>query len=283
MCAQMLGKTKLALVPAQPEWLHTCLHLDARGFTTGPMPSQSRVVTCRIDVFDPALHVESSDGGTVSVPLGPDRCVADIWAGYSAALADLGIDADIWEKPQELADVTPFSGNRHDCTIVAEDAQRFHRVLCSVSEVLEEFRSNFFGRSGVQFWWGGFDLAALLFTGQHVPAPDDRGYIMRYDLDAEHMNAGFWPGDDAAPYPGFYAYIVPQPEGCATAPVSPQHAGWVEEMGEWTLPYDAVAASDDPRATILEFLTSVYGVAVTNAGWNADRFTYTAPPVSRRA
>ena len=49
---------------------------------------------------------------------------------------------------------------------MAEQAQRFHRVLSSVNAVFEEFRSPFFGRSGVQFWWGGFDLAVLLFNGR---------------------------------------------------------------------------------------------------------------------
>jgi hypothetical protein len=283
MCAQMLGKTKLALVPPQPEWLHACLLLDGHGFTTGPMPAGCRVVTCGIDVFASTLWARCSDGTEAAVRIGPDKCVADIWAEYSAALATLGVEADIWEKPQELTDITPFSENRHDCVLVAEQAQRFHRALCSINAVLEEFRSRFFGRSGVQFWWGAFDLTVLLFTGEHTAPPDDRGYIMRYDLDAEHMNAGFWPGDDSAPSPGFYAYIVPQPEGCATAPIGPLHAGWVEAMGEWLMPYEAVRTSDDPRAMLLEFLTSVYGVAVSNAGWDAGRFTYTTPPATARA
>ena len=155
----------------------------------------------------------------------PDRSVADIWSGFRDALAGLGLDLDIWEKPQEVADTTPFSENTHDCTFVAEDAQRFYRVLASTNSVFEEFRSRFFGRSGVQFWWGGFDFAVLLFTGNHEAAPDDRGYIMRYDLDAEHMNAGFWPGDDNAPYPAFYAYLVPRPDGCETAPIGPELRG----------------------------------------------------------
>jgi hypothetical protein len=283
MCAQMLGKTKLALMPPQPEWLHACLYLDARGFSTGPMPAGSRVLTCGIDVFAGTMWIRSSDGRESAVPIGPDRCVAEIWAQYASSFADLGIHPDIWDKPQELTDVTPFGENRHDCTLDAEQAQRFHRVLCSINSVFEEFRSSFFGRSGVQFWWGAFDLTVLLFNGEHAVAPDDRGYIMRYDLDAEHMNAGFWPGDDSAPSPGFYAYIVPQPEGCAVAPIAPAHAGWVESMGEWLMPYDAVRTCDDPRAAILEFLASVYGVAVSNAGWDAGRFAYATPPAPSRS
>jgi len=281
MCAQMLGKTRLALAPPQPEWLHTCLYLDGRGFTTGAMPSGTRVVTAGIDVFEALMWVESSDGREAFVPLGDGRCVAEIWAHYQDALESVGISAGIWDKPQEIADTTPFSENTHDCILIAADAQRFHRVLTSVSAVFEEFRSGFFGRSGVQFWWGAFDLAVLLFNGRHASAPEDRGYIMCYDLDAEHLNAGFWPGDDTAPTPGFYAYLVPQPPGCELAPIGPEHAGWVEAMGEWMMPYEAVRTCDDPAAAIREFLGSVYDFATTQAGWSASDLAYTRPPAPK--
>jgi len=62
MCAQMLGKTRLALAPPQPEWLHACLYLDARGFTTGAMPYGEMVATAEIDVFDSVLWIATSDG-----------------------------------------------------------------------------------------------------------------------------------------------------------------------------------------------------------------------------
>jgi hypothetical protein len=282
MCAQMLGKLRLALAPPQPEWLHTCLYLDARGFTTGAMPWASHVITAGIDVFDSALWIDMSDGRRSTVSIGPNRCVAEIWDDFHALLADLEIAVDIWEKPQELADTTPFSENRHDCTFDSAHARRFHRLLCTIDGVFEEFRSTYFGRSSIQYWWGASDFAVLLFTGKHLDAPDDRGYIMRYDLDAEHLNAGFWPGDDNAPHAGFFGYLVPRPDGCEVAPMEPGHAGWVEAMGEWIMPYEAVRTCDDPRGAVLDFLRSVYRVAVESGGWDAAAFTYTAPPAPRR-
>ncbi len=282
MCAQMLGKLRLALAPPQPEWLHTCLYLDARGFTTGAMPYGDRVIKAGIDVFDSAITVRSSDGRSAAVMIGPTRCVADIWGDFELALAGLGVVADIWEKPQELADTTPFSENRHDCTFDALQAQRFHGLLCTIDGVYEEFRSGFFGRTSIQYWWGASDFAVLLFTGVHLQAPDDRGYIMRYDLDAEHYNAGFWPGDDSSPDPIFYGYLVPRPDGCEVAPMEPEHAGWVEAMGEWILPYEAVRTAPDPRKALMEFLRAVYRVATTHGGWNAAQFEYATPPPARR-
>jgi len=282
MCTQMLGKARLALAPPQPEWLHSCLYLEGHGFTTGPMPHGSLVVSMGIDVFSSELWIRSSDGEHAAVPIGPSRCVADIWTDFHLALGRLGLGVDIWEKPQEIADTTPLSENRHDCTFDAPQAQRFHRALSSVFGVLEEFRSQFFGRSGVQFWWGAFDLAVLLFNGRHASAPDDRGYIMRYDLDAEHLNAGFWPGDDNAPEAGFYAYLVPRPDGCEIAPIEPAHAGWVESMGEWMMSYEAVRTCDDPRQALLDFLNSVYRFASGLDGWAPPSFEYEQPPAPKR-
>lgn len=280
MCSQMLGKLRLALAPPQPEWLNACLALDARGFTTGPMPYRTRVITCRIDVFDSAIVLESSDGANRRLPI-VDRCVSDVWSEFEAELGALGVDVALWEAPQETSDKTPFSENRHDCVIDADAAQRFHRLLCTLDGVFEEFRSTFFGRTGVQFWWGAFDFAVLLFSGKKLDAPDDKGYIMRYDLDAEHLNAGFWPGDDTSPDPIFYGYLVPRPDGCDVAPMEPEHASWVEAMEEWVLPYEAVRNSPDPRKALLGFLESVYRVAVTQGGWDAEAFRYTAPPGTR--
>lgn len=277
MCAQMIGKARLALCPPQPEWLHTCLYLDGRGLTTGGMPHEKGVVAMGIDVYAPAIYIRTSDGRKGDVPLAPGQCVADIWADFRASLDRLGLDLDIWEKPQEVPDTTPFSRNRHDCTMVAADAQRFLRLLASIDSVLEQFRSRFFGRSGVQFWWGGFDLAVLLFTGKHEKPPEDRGYIMRHDLDAEHLNAGFWPGDDANPYPGFYGYLVPRPYGCENAPFTSGSAGWVEAMGEWVLPYEAVRTSVDPPGALLSFLEDVYGVATSLGGWDVHALSYERP------
>ena len=283
LCAQMIGKARLALAPPQPEWLHACLYLSPRGFSTGPIPEGARTVAMGIDLFEPSIWLRASDGRAASVSLASGRCVAEIWSGFGQALARLGLDLDIWEKPQEVPDTTVFSANTHDRIFVPEQAQRFHRVLSAVNGVFEEFRSEFFGRTGVQFWWGSFDLAVLLFSGKKLPGPDDQGYILHSDLDAEHLNAGFWAGSDSSPDAGFYGYLVPRPPGCATAPIEPEHAGWVEAMGEWIMPYEAVRSCPDPRGAVRDFLRSVYRVACSEGGWDSQSFEYTRPARPTRA
>ena len=283
MVSQMVGKVRLALAPPQPGWLNTCLFLGDRGFTTGAMPFGTGVVTIGIDLYDSVIRIGVSDGREATVRVGPNRSVAEIWADFRAALAGLAIDLDLWDKPQEVADTTPFSKNTHDRTIHPEHALRFHRVMCAIDGVFEEFRSSFFGRTGVQFWWGGFDFTVLLFNGNRATPPPDRGYILRYDLDSEHLNAGFWPGDDSSPEAQVYAYISPRPDGCEVAEVEPATAAWAEALGEWAMPYERVRTSEDPRRAILDFLRSVYRVAVTNGGWDADAYRYSAPsPALRR-
>jgi hypothetical protein len=82
---------------------------------------------------------------------------------------------------------------------------------------------------------------------------------------------------DASPHAGFYAYLALQPSDCASAPIQPEQAGWVETMGEWMMPYEAVRACPDPRGAVLEFLRSVYRVALTEGGWDGPAFEYTRP------
>ena len=59
---QMLGKLRVALSPAQPNWMFTALLMTARGITTGPMPWRERMVQASLDVFTSELSIEMSDG-----------------------------------------------------------------------------------------------------------------------------------------------------------------------------------------------------------------------------
>ena len=282
MYTQMAGKVRLALAPVQAEWLASCLYMTARGLTTGPMPYGDLAVELAFDFYDHTLSVLVSDGRVRAIPLGPARTVAAFYRNLVDAFADLGLKVEIWSKPQELDDTTPFEKNEHDCSYDAGQVLRWFTVMSAVNNVFDEWRSRFFGRTGLQFWWGAFDLGVLRFTGKHIDPPQDRGYIMRYDLDAEFMNAGFWPGDEKSPEPVFYAYLNPQPRGCELASIDPSSAAWVETMGEWILPYEEVRASPDPRKTLTGFLDCIYGLAGELGGWDLADFEYAKPKAPSR-
>jgi uncharacterized protein DUF5996 len=276
MYAQMLGKLRVALSPPQPNWMFTALLLTARGITTGPVPHRERSVQASLDVFSSELVVECSDGESRRIALVPARTIAEIFADFRAALQALEITAKLSPVPQEVADVTPFDEDRRPAAYEPADAQRWFRVVTATGGIFDAWRAHFFGRSGIQLWWGAFDLALLLFNGKHVTPPDDRGYLMRYDLDAELMNVGFYPGDEkAAPF--FYGYIFPQPEDSAGLPIAPATASWSDAIKEWVLPYDAVRTSADPAAAIGAFLDSIYAACGSAAGWDRAALSYVAP------
>ncbi len=274
---QILGKMKLALAPVQPEWLAASLEVGARGLTTGAMPWGTASVEVSLDFVDHVLRMALSDGRFAEFSLADGPTVAAVWAWATGVLADLGVEADLWDKPQEVEDTTRMSTDTRPVEYDTDAVAQWWTVISAVRGVFDEWRSPFFGRTHVPFWWGAFDLAVLRFTGKKAVAPEDRGYIMRYDLDAEFMNAGFWPGDQSAPGPIFYAYIYPKPPGCELASINPSGAAWIEQMGEWVMPYETALRSGDPRQAITDFLDCIYGIAGEYGGWDLPSFTYKEP------
>jgi hypothetical protein len=278
---QLLGKLRVALSPAQPNWMFTALSLSARGVTTGPMPWRGTSVEASFDVFSSELLVERSNGESRRIPLLPVRTVAEIYAELQAALEALGVECTIFPVPQELADVTPFDEDHRPAEYDPAPVVRWFTAATATATIFDEWRAHFFGRTGIQLWWGALDVALLLFNGKHVAAPIDRGYIMKYDLDAELMNVGLYFGDETnAPF--FYGYIYPEPPGAEHLPMAPAAASWSTAIKEWVLPYDAVRNSADPASEIHAFLDAIYEQCVLAAGWNRDALSYSAPKRARR-
>jgi hypothetical protein len=244
--AQMLGKLRLAMAPHQPNFLFTSLALTPRGFTTGAMPSDLLSVQASIDVFAAEMILESSDGRERRITLAAPRTVAQVFAELHAGLRAMRVEVALSPIPQEIPDRTPLDTDERPAIFEPFDAQRWLAVVTATNAVFDRWRSHFFGRMGIQLWWDAFDFALLLFSGKHVEAPTNRGYLFKYDLDAEMMNVGFYPGD-AANLAVFYGYIYPQPTACSTISIAPENATWSDALGEWILPYEAVRTSEVPH------------------------------------
>ena len=109
------------------------------------------------------------------------------------------------------------------------------------------------------------------FSGRTAPPhaggipnfPDD---VAREAHSHEVTSVGFWPATRVAPTPIFYAYAYPTPDGFAEAVVNPPEAFRLAELGEFALPYDAVATADDPDAYLMSFLESTHAAAADLAG-----------------
>jgi hypothetical protein len=270
MYTQVLGKIRLELTPFEPEWANVALYVTPRGLTTSAVPYGLQCFDAELDLLDHEVILRSSDGGVENVPLqGQD--VADFYQEVLAALGRLGISVTINELPQEVPDPIPFSDDRVHHSYDPTYAHRFWQVLVRVDTVMKEYRAAFTGKaSPVHFFWGTFDLATTRFSGRPADPPPGAGIILRKAEDAEQIATGFWPGDARTPFPAFYAYGYPKPGGCETVACRPAAASWVEQAGLFVLPYDAVREAADPRATILEFLDSVYDALARLMGWPPD-------------
>jgi hypothetical protein len=269
---QMLGKLRVALSPAQPNWMFTSLALTARGLTTGAMPWHGTSVQASLDVFSSEIVVERSNGSARRISLVPVRTVAEIYADLQTALSEVGVSCTLSPIPQELPDVTPLDGDHRVAEYDPTYVLRWFRAATATASILDEWRAHFFGRSGIQVWWG----ALLLFSGKRVTPPTDRGYIMKYDLDAELMNVGLYYGDETTP-PFFYGYIYPEPPAPETLPIAPLSAAWSSTSKEWVLPYQAVRSASSPAAELKAFLDAIYAQCIASAGWDRNALSYAAP------
>ena len=62
MWMQIVGKTRLALAPAENHWWHVPLYVSARGLMTTSMPYGTRAFDVEFDFIDHRLRIRTSDG-----------------------------------------------------------------------------------------------------------------------------------------------------------------------------------------------------------------------------
>lgn len=272
MWTQIVGKIRLALSPPLNHWWQSALYVTPRGLTTGSIPFGSHTFELTFDFFHHHLRIETSDGITRMIALAP-RSVADFYREVMGTLRALGIEVQIWTRPQEVADPIPFDQDYTHAAYDAECAQRFWRILVQADRVMMTFRSRFIGKSSpVHFFWGSFDLAVTRFSSHVAPehpggVPGMADWVTREAYSHEVSSCGFWPGS-ASVDPLFYAYAYPSPDGFKDYRVQPQEACFSELMGEFILPYEAVRRAEDPDATLLAFLQSTYEAAAALGNWD---------------
>jgi len=268
---QIVGKVRLAHAPMLNHWWHATLYVSPRGLTTSVVPYRRGAFDVEFDFLDHVLVIRSSEGGIRRVPLEP-RSVADFYTETMAALGELGIETAIRASPNEVADAIPFAEDHVHASYDPPAAQQFWRQLVQADRVLGEFRSRFVGKaSPVHFFWGAMDIAHTRFSGRPAPphpggVPNCPDWVMVEGYSKELSSCGFWPGggEEGA----FYAYTYPEPDGYAEHPVRPSGAFYRRELGEFLLPYEAVAESADPDAALSEFLHTTYEAAAEHGRWD---------------
>jgi len=266
---QVLGKLAVALAPPEPQLQHAALRLSARGWETLPLPAPdgSGALVVTLDLHRHEGVVEHSDGCARRVPLAPDRPVGQVTREMLAAVRGLGGPVKIDPTPQETPWTTPLDEDEEHATYQPAQVAAYFAAATRAALVLTALRAPYRGRSTpVNAWWGSFDLAVSLFSGQPVDPPS-ADFIMRNAGDAQQIEVGWWPGDGRYPRAAFYAYAYPAPEGFATATLSPAAAHWDTGLSEYVLDWHDVRIAPDPHTAALEFARSAVRHACAVCGW----------------
>lgn len=272
---QIVGKVRMEASPWINHSWSTPLYVTSRGLTTSPFPHAGRTLEIAFDFVDHRLPIRSSDGRTASLDLEP-RTVASFYEELSDTLADLGFDVSIHPVPNEIPDPIPFPEDDVHGTYDPDHAHALWQALVQADRVMKEFRAAFLGKaSPVHYFWGAPDLAVTRFSGREAPEhpggiPNLPDEVTREAYSHEVSSAGFWPGNRESPDPIFYSYAYPAPDGFSEAEVRPEAAFWLEDLGEFVLPYDAVRSAASPDDELYAFLQSAYEAAADLAGWDRD-------------
>jgi len=279
MWTQIAGKIRLAKSPWVNHSWHVTLYVTASGLTTSPIPYDTRTFQIDFDFIRHQLTIESSDGGVGGLPL-KAQSVAAFYKGLMEEMGKLDLNVDIHKKPNEVMDAIRFDQDESHSAYDPEYASRFWRILVQADRVFKRFRSRFIGKcSPVHFFWGAPDLAVTRFSGRQAPehpggVPNLPDSIAREAYSHEVSSCGFWPGGGPVPYPVFYSYAYPEPNGFSAAAVKPAEALYSTDLREFILPYDAVRQSASPDDTLLDFLQTTYDAAASLAGWNRDELEH---------
>lgn len=173
---QMVGKTRLALAPFRHHWWHVTLYVTVDGLSTGMVPvGDGRTVEVRLDLREHAVRVVDNRGAAQRFAVLPRFACADFHDALVAALAALGVQADLDMRPYDLDGPAFFEDHDHD-TYDADAVGRYAQVLRSSTVVLDEFSGRFNGKqSPVHLFWHSFDLAHARFSGRRAPQGRGQG------------------------------------------------------------------------------------------------------------
>ncbi len=272
--AQIVGKVRMALVPARNHWWHVTLYVTERGLSTGPMPYGQRDINVELDFLKHRAHVRSSDGRQADFALTERPACADFYEGFFGALNAIDVRVTIHPEPFDLGESPALHADRVNASYDAWAVERYWQILASTQRVLRHFEASFTGKaSPVHLFWHSFDLAYARFSGRPAPQDEDVDPVTAEAYSHEVIAFGFWPGDDrSSPFPAFYSYTAPEPDGLAEQPLGDTGAAW-QDTGKGSLAvltYDALRRAEDPAQTLLAFFEAAYLAGARSAHWDIE-------------
>ena len=277
LVSQMLGKFKLAEMPAQPDWQQVTLPLTAQGFTTGLVPCANAACTVTIDLFDSTVAAMSTDGRRSSFELRDGRSIADYYADFQRMLEEIGADARINPVPQEMGITTPFDENDEPRRYDAAEAREGFGMFAFAYRAILGFLSGFRCKTALpSLFWGTFDVTGVLYSGKPAPFPGE-GIIEKVAFDEELIEFGFWPGDEAEDDPSFFVLPYPFVEEDLSHTLKESSLGFYStEKAEYFLPLEKALGSSDPETEIASFFEEAFHVLSNRGDWEKKEW-FTAP------
>jgi hypothetical protein len=267
---QVLGKLAAELAPPEPQLQHAALRLTARGWETEPLPAPdgAGAFVVALDLHRHEALVETSAGKRQAVPLAPDRSVGEVTRELLAAVGAVAGEAKIDFEPQEVAWTVPLDQDSEHATYDQQAVADYFAMATRAAQVLAAFRAPWRGRSTpVNAWWGSFDLAVSLFSGDPATPPSD-DFIMRNAMDAQEVAVGWWPGDPKHGGAAFYAYAHPANPSFPGGDLGVPGSRWDGDLGEYVLEWEAVVTAPDPFGLALGFAQSAFRHACATCGWD---------------
>lgn len=255
---QILGKLAVKLAPPEPQLQHAALRLTARGWETQPLPAPdgSGAIVAALDLRRHLALIEHSDGRDWEFALADGLPVGELTRALLSAVRELIGPVAIDPTPQEVDWTVPLDEDEEHRTYDPAQVERYFACATAAALILAEYRAPFRGRSTpVNAWWGSFDLAVNLFSGQPA-TPPSTDFIMRNAMDSQEVAVGWWPGDARYGKSAFYAYAHPAPDHYSEAALSPSAARWEPSLGEFILDWDDIREAPDPHAEALRFARS---------------------------
>ena len=270
MILQMVGKTKLALMPSQPEWAHVLLAPTARGFTSGFISDGENGFDIYIDLYDSKVLAYCIDGRIAQFSLRNNASVSDYYRDFMQMLKDVSCEPTILTIPQEVGYTTRFEEQTEKRDYSAEHAQAYFENCIFAYRALLRFVSPYRCKKILpSLFWGTFDMTTVLLAGVDKPWPDPNGHIIeKVAFDEQFVEFGFWPGDPATDDPTFFVMAYPFIEKDLSGRLtSPKEAFFSTQKKEFFLPLKDALLHSDPTAAVEQFCTDAFQVIANAEDW----------------
>jgi hypothetical protein len=271
---QIIGKARLKLTTRKNHWWNVTIYVTPNGFSTHNIPIDMGMnsIEIELDIKRKAIIITHSSKEEIKIALHQGYTVADFYVRLMGELANFGLKPKFINKPLDLGIEKPFDQITEYHHYSWPHIEKFWQIMLWNNYVFQDFSGRFYGKTcPVHIYWHHLDLTVTRFSGKKLPPVDKSARILERDTYShEQISFGFWAGDDNMQEPMYYSYTYPSPDNLDSQLLAPSQAYWQDSNGSpmALMRYADVRNSENPNATVLEFLESAYLAGAKLAGWN---------------